>query len=660
MKPKLLVIGLFLAVASLISFGVTHSSAQTTTTLSGRSKVVHVQITNYVWQLLSLVDNHLICEVTVEHTGVPTTDELVTTCYSVLFPLAPTSTPGGTAAPATTPSPAVTVSPTAIPFDFAAILKSVYWHLKETLRVDRTLQIPLPDMGTNIMAPDKVVAKPYVIISAYEPVPEYHIVSLQGQLNYNEFICPEARCEVPLTGDSVIEFWATSSSGDESTHLQATIRVTQEDSGSRVAIVTSGPFPVFADACATAWGLPPSQTWAAFPRGPEQLATNVTLYYLASKLITTGIVNASSCPGSGFLSSGSPNACGIDAARAQLITWQNQFDPVIWAAGRDVGIPPRMIKALIQVETQFWPGNTRFFLVEYGFGQLTQQGADVALRWDPTLYQLVCSELLYDCTTAYEKLPAWEQATLAGGLLKLVNGDCPTCNAGIDILNAQNSVPILARTYLANCTQVKNIIGTPGIATSNYDDMWKFTLVSYHNGFGCLLDAVETSKKLNEPLDWAHVSTHFSCSDAISYVNEVWNALNVNTIGPYVPVPPDAPTIVPTFLPTATPTVTPTPFVSKAQLIVQVYIDYNRNNQPEPNEVVNGVEVLVSFSDGTSMRQTISNGAVIFNLSGKLVGLTGTISIPTLFLSGTFIVPASGEVSRMFNIAPPVLPTALP
>jgi hypothetical protein len=667
MKPRLYLLGLFLTVTCLITFGVTHSNAQSGGTLSGRFKLVNIQVTQYIWQLLSTTDDHLICEVQVEHEGQPTTDELVTTCYSELFPLAPTQTslPVGTQAAtqsaSSTPSTSQTIQPTSIPFDFADILRHVYWHLKETVRVNRTIKIPLPDMGIGITAPDKIVKQPYVTLTAYDPVPTYHITSLQGKLNYSEFICGQAKCEVPLQEDSVIEFWATSSSGDDSTHMQATIRVTKAETGGyHVEVVTSGPFPTFTDACGAAWGLKPNPTWASFPRIPEQLNTDTTLYYLAAKLITTGIVNASSCAGGGLFENGSPNGCGIETARGKMIEWQNQFDPVIWAAGRDVGVPPRLLKALVQAESQFWPGNTRFVLTEYGFGQLTQQGADVALRWDADLYQLVCSGLLYDCSTAYANLPPWVQATLAGGLLRMVNGDCPTCDSGIDLLNAVDSLPILARTVRANCNQVKAIIGTPALTSEKYDDMWKFTLVSYHSGYQCLQDAVNIAKKKNDPLDWEHVSGYLACKNAELYVGNVWGSLQVNAIAPYSLEQPDAPTFVPTFIPTVTPTITPTPVLSKAQLRVRVYIDLNQDGLPQPNEMVSGVEVQVVFSDGTTMAQTTSGGEALFDLTGRVLGLNGKISIPNLFRTGQFSVPAAGEMLYVFKLEPPVLPTALP
>jgi len=273
---------------------------------------------------------------------------------------------------------------------------------------------------------------------------------------------------------------------------------------------------------------------------------------------------------------------------------------------------------------------------------------------------LVCSGLLYDCSTAYANLPPWVQATLAGGLLRMINGDCPACNNGIDLLNASSSLPILARTIRANCNQVKAMMGTSGLTSENYDDLWKFTLVSYHSGYQCLQDAVNIAKKKNEPLDWNHISADLACKDSVSYVTNVWNSLQVNSTSTYNVDQPNAPTLIPTFIPTSTPTVTPTPVLSHADVRVQIYIDYNHDGQPQLNEWVDGVEVQIQFSDGTTLTQMTSSGEAFFDLTGKVVGLNGKIWVPYLFRTGQFTVLTEGETLFVFKVDPPVLPTTLP
>ena len=137
--------------------------------------------------------------------------------------------------------------------------------------------------------------------------------------------------------------------------------------------------------------------WAEFPQMPDGLYTSKSLYFLASRLLYTGIVDAKDCPNQGFLSPASPNGCGMERAKTAMIEWQNQYNPVIWSASRKIGVPPKIIKTLIEKESQFWPGNSRLFLQEYGLAQINQFGADVALRWNNDLFKQTCSAVLGDC-----------------------------------------------------------------------------------------------------------------------------------------------------------------------------------------------------------------------------------------------------------------------
>ncbi len=92
---------------------------------------------------------------------------------------------------------------------------------------------------------------------------------------------------------------------------------------------------------------------------------------------------------------------------------------------------------------------------------------------------------------------------------------------------ADLSVGVFAQTLLANCKQTGQVIDinygkTPGDAAS-YEDLWRFTLVDYNAGPGCLGLAVYKTKSLGEPLDWEHLSPHFTpaCQGAVEYVNDI-------------------------------------------------------------------------------------------------------------------------------------------
>jgi hypothetical protein len=268
--------------------------------------------------------------------------------------------------------------------------------------------------------------------------------------------------------------------------------------------------------------------------------------------------------------------------------------------------------------------------------------------------------LLYNCNVSYKLLPNWLQATVAGGLLRLINADCVDCPNNMNLPNAAQSLPILARTIRSNCNQVKSFIKQPDLASTSYEDMWKFTVVSYHSGYQCLLTGLDAALQNKEPLDWAHVGPRIDCQDSQAYVNDVWNRLSAFDAYLLPPSDPDQPEIVPTFFPTPTPTITPTPMLAKSQLKVLVYVDTNHDQIPQPGEMVNDLEVLLTFEDGSTRSQVLSNGIATFDLTGQQINADAEVSIPFLFRSQSIIIPASGEVLVEFRLEEPVFPKTLP
>jgi hypothetical protein len=65
--------------------------------------------------------------------------------------------------------------------------------------------------------------------------------------------------------------------------------------------------------------------------------------------------------------------------------------------------------------------------------------------------------------------------------------------------------------------------GSASGQTASYEDLWRFTLVNYNAGPGCLGLAVDKTGSLGEPLDWASVSSHLTpaCQGALDYVNAI-------------------------------------------------------------------------------------------------------------------------------------------
>ncbi|KAF0193346.1 MAG: hypothetical protein FD166_3719, partial [Bacteroidetes bacterium] len=89
------------------------------------------------------------------------------------------------------------------------------------------------------------------------------------------------------------------------------------------------------------------------------------------------------------------------------------------------------------------------------------------------------------------------------------------------------SVRIFAEGMIANCEQVGKIIRNvtskdPGLI-SNYEDLWRFTLVNYNAGSGCLSNAIQLAYRQFGYLNWENVSSRLEpgCIGAIEYVDDI-------------------------------------------------------------------------------------------------------------------------------------------
>jgi hypothetical protein len=153
------------------------------------------------------------------------------------------------------------------------------------------------------------------------------------------------------------------------------------------------------------------------PEKPSELATTKPYELLAGALLWHGLAEPR-CGGYSGLRTSWPSAattCGLESAMPNVIEWQNLYDPSIYEAGAAAGVPPRLIKAMIAQESQFWPGWINQ-AGETGLLQVTEQGADIALRYSPDLYNQFCHGS--DCSAGYDLLPDYRQAELWRALLK--------------------------------------------------------------------------------------------------------------------------------------------------------------------------------------------------------------------------------------------------
>ena len=537
-----------------------------------------------------------------------------------------------------------------------------------------------------IQSPVGYVESPFVILTAFGSFARGEDVVLRGYIDSKEFICTSSPCAVSLEGNARIIFRALTDTGVSSEEIIASVSVTHDSQGYLVSIDSVSQFTSFVDSCSLTWGVKDEENarWDSFVQFPYQLNTKKTLHTLVRNLILNGVVDASSCKYGG-LSVGLdwPTACGLEVASSTMIEWQNQFDEYIWLASKDQGIPPKILKTLIEVESQFWPGNSRFYLDEYGLGQINQLGVDVLLRRDPFIYQQVCPSVLSDCSTPYISLEPSQQALIRGAVVQSVDAACPTCQYGLDLDKAKDSVSLITSLLRANCQQVDSILrtkyksdpdadaatATAVVATvaaggkkpgATYEDYWRFTLLSYHSGVSCFNTAVNETRKAGLPVTWENLEPHLECKSGSNYVNGMFDNLSVfdnylYQVDDAVKLP-----VAPTIIPTRTPVPTPTVYISSATIKVQVYMDRNGNGSPDADEWINDMSVLLTTTANDTITKRTENGVAVFDMTGYRPGLGIDVSLPGLYRSENFELPQFGEVVIVFKFDQPVLPTIIP
>lgn len=522
-----------------------------------------------------------------------------------------------------------------------------------------------PNIEVFIQAPAGPLQKPYVILSASQIGAELSNVQITGFVNSTDFVCAGTPCTIILgAGSSKIVFKAVTVSGETSREVLASVRVDTTTKGYVVVIESvSQYYAGFADACLRIWGIKDDTdpAWAEFPQFPYQLNTQITLHGLVTNLIMHGIVDVQDCPAGGLSMDMSwPTGCGLERTRNTMITWQNQFDDNIWQAGKEIGIPPKILKTLMEVESQFWPGNQRFYVDEFGLGQINQLGVDSLLRSDNDLYQRACTTVLNNCFLPYLSQPPEQQRMIRGALMNMIDATCPTCTNGVDIAKAKQSIPLVAQVLKANCQQTKNIMDANGSEPA-YEDYWKFTLLSYHSGMSCLNNTVKAVKQAGEPMDWDHAAPRVDCLfDARKYVDGFWSSLTAFDSYRYAPGELVDIKYQPVMMATHTPQPTATPLLSYAYVVVKAFMDINDNGIAEESELLNGITVQVKLEDGRILSATTMQGLASFDMSSYPPNTVTTVSLPGLYRSYTFTLPELGIVPVVFIFQGPDLPKQLP
>ncbi len=501
-----------------------------------RQTTVVTRYTKYQWWLIRYFDNQPLCAVYVDHENVPTGKEVYAACGQVIWGQWITTPP-------CTGIPGVAFSTTQCP--------GLYFLQIDSQPAEKTIEIDLPPAQVWVTLTDcrtgfnQTTCQniPSLLLTGEEPLPNEKIIAIHVLYDGQSINCGGDTCKVPLQATPLsgktVEFWADSSFGDSSEHFKAIVRVIESGvsnipggAGWYVNVLSSQWKGEALASCSQLWDVFPPigdmPDWLTTPEATQLMATEEPYYYLAGRLISQGVVDAKGCPNGGLLSNGYADACGLTAALPMVEEWQNRFDVQIVATAKRTGVPAQLLKNLFAQESQFWPGAFKD-PKEFGFGQITDNGAETILLWNQSFYDQFCPLVLNTskCGRGYIYLDKDTQAILRGALAKEAKVDCQNCDLGVDLTNIDSGIDLVAQTLLANCSQVSRIIynataRSPSLV-SDYENLWRFTIADYHIGPGCLSYAVYQAWARKDIMDWDHVAKYLTppCQGVISYVSKV-------------------------------------------------------------------------------------------------------------------------------------------
>ena len=347
-----------------------------------------------------------VCEIEIDHEGLPTPGDVYIDCGEEIYEEWITQAP-------------------CQEFD-VRLCEGFYVFLADTEPAQKVIstQLPPPIVQVTVENCRPVYSsstsicefEPILVLTGIEPLPDHQIIGIEGLYEGQAFACdPVCRLRLPVTEEPfTIQFWAYSSYGDSSEMFDAQVRVAVRDTGDPDKIFWYGDVlssqwaGVPVASCVQTWGtLPPvggPPEWLSTPTDSEALGTDIPYNYLASQLIRQGAVDVSSCGDGGLMPDDSASNCGMEAAREAVRAWQNQFDEIILNVSKDTGVPAHLLKNLFATESQFWPGAN--LKSDIGLGQLTKDGADTALLWNPPFFRQFCPLVMdaAECSKGYLQL----------------------------------------------------------------------------------------------------------------------------------------------------------------------------------------------------------------------------------------------------------------
>jgi hypothetical protein len=349
-------------------------------------------------------------------------------------------------------------------------------------------------------------APPQMFFGGRDPLQIYHIAQVHIDFQDGQKItCAAGECAVlmPLTGISGMEatYYVTSSYGDDSLKTRFKYRNINLGDGNHLFQVIGADWDYLIPVSAAQWEFFPSlemelTPWLTPISTADKLYSIHDFSYLAGVLIQRGEVSAAGCADGGLALGGVASTCGIEAAREGVIAAQNQFNEEIFAAAVEARVPAKLLKGVIGQESQFWNGWV--IVGEYGYGMLTDQGADMLLNWHVPTFLNLCIPVFgrQDCAWGYSELAEYPQAYLRGLALQDIGTD--------------DEFELIARTLAAAAGQagqiVRNVTGSEVGEVLDYREMWMISLGIYHGGSGCVGTAIEEAWEAEGVLSWGLIS----------------------------------------------------------------------------------------------------------------------------------------------------------
>lgn len=345
-------------------------------------------------------------------------------------------------------------------------------------------------------------------------------IDIGGQLTYYEQTNVMFQLPVTNSDGTKVAYWLVNSQGSIFSNDEFYYRLTSLASDTELYRIEfigdrwEDSIPTYA----LTWNVfPPinaaDYSWALQYDHPSDLNTWNDYALLAGRLIWNGTVDASSCQYGGLESNGAASQCGIEAAREQVIIWQNAHDSEILSAGQNALIPQKLLKGIIAVESQFWPDWE--IRGEYGLGMITEDGVDLLLKWNSSYFFEKCSQVYTNdwCKNGYFALNDKQLTYLIGYILQ-------------DIGTA-NEYQLLAETLNAASIQTSQLIynytGLEPYEVADFETLWRITLGIYQAGCGCMGEAIKESwKKSKTTLIWSEISSHLTgtCAGADDYFDK--------------------------------------------------------------------------------------------------------------------------------------------